>query len=557
MTAKPKPVFSPLSIARMVWKRKLLIGVTSAVCCTIAILIVMRLPAVYQAEASILVDSQKIPEQYVTSTVNTNVQDRLATISQQILSATRLQKVIDNFGLYEKERKSMGQEEIIELMRKDISIKLEKGWTGGQPGAFRVGYQGPSASMVADVANQLGNLFIEENLRTRERQAEGTADFIDSELASAKKTLEDEESKLSKYKVQHNGELPQQEESIGQTLSRLQVELGGNEDAINRAHQNKTTLQTALTIAEAEVSALSRPPIERAAAGYAPSGEISAPAARKPLKKSEVMQQTYDAAAMRYGANHPDMVSMREQIELQKKIEASEEGASAAVAKSPETKRSAQPQPAGPEPLAPPSRELIQARSRVETIRSQLANADQEIATRNAERQQVLHNISLYQARMERLPLREQELAQVTRDYEISKANYKSLLDRKLAAGMATDMEHRQQAERFTLLDPARTPDKPTKPNRPAFIGLGCLVSLGLAFGIGIGREAKTNAILGEWEIAADMPILGRVPVIKPMSKDGSDSSWPKGRTALLSSAILLILAIGAAAGAHFYLGWF
>ena len=102
------------------------------------------------------------------------------------------------------------------------------------------------------------------------------------------------------------------------------------------------------------------------------------------------------------------------------------------------------------------------------------------------------------------------------RDYEISKANYKSLLDKKLAAGMASDMEHRQQGERFTLLDPARVPEKPVRPNRPLFSIIGCVVALILALAIGYAREATKNQILGEWEIAGDMPILGRVPFIDP-----------------------------------------
>lgn len=151
-------------------------------------------------------------------------------------------------------------------------------------------------------------------------------------------------------------------------------------------------------------------------------------------------------------------------------------------------------------------------------------------------------------------------MAQVTRDYEISKGNYKSLLDRKLAAGMATDMEHRQQAERFTLLDPARVPEKPVKPNRPLFSVLGCLASLILAMGVGFGREAQRNTILGEWEIGPDLIILGRIPVINAGAKHEPGSSRshknPRLRMALVSSVALAVLVIGVA-GAHFYLRWF
>ena len=492
----------------MLWKQKILISILAVLGCAVAVVVVLELPAVYQSEALILVDSQKIPEQYVSSTVNTNVQDRLATISQQILSATRLQKIIDTFGLYAKERKTLVQEEIVEKMRKDITIKLERGWTGGQPGAFHVGYQGDNPSLITQVANQVANLFIEENLRTRERQAEGTADFIDSQLDEAKKTLDQQEAKLSEYKLRYNGELPQQEAFLSATLSRLQTELQGNQDGINRAQQNKLMLQNTLTIAQAEESALTpRPRTEESTDGTPVSFAENVPPA--PPKKSELLKQQYDALLVRYQPSYPDLVSLKAEIERQKKIEDQEAAKAAANKPAPGT-------PAAPAPSPALSRDLLQAHERVEIIKSQLGLADRELTTRNADRTQILKQMSTYQARIEKLPLREQEMAGVTRDYEISRANYKSLLDKKLAAGMASDMERRQQGERFTLLDPARVPEKPVRPNRWLFSLAGCGGALLLALGIGWAREANKNQILGEWEIVTDLPVLGRVPFIDP-----------------------------------------
>ncbi len=298
---------SPLSIARMVWKQKIRIGILTVLGCAIAIVTVMRLPVVYRSEAVILVDSQKIPEHYVTSTVNTNVQDRLATISQQILSATRLQKIIDTFGLYAKERNTMVQEEVIERMRKDITIKVERGWTGGQPGAFHVGYEGDNPALITQVTNQIASLFIDENLRTRERQAEGTADFIDSQLDEAKKTLDQMEAKLSAYKVRHNGELPQQADSLDSSLSRLQTELQGNQDAINRAQQNKLMLQNTLGMAEAEETVLKYRPRQEnsaeAAVARSTDGGVTTPVHRK---RSEILQDLYETLLNRYKPEYPD-----------------------------------------------------------------------------------------------------------------------------------------------------------------------------------------------------------------------------------------------------------
>ena len=138
----PRPEFSFLSIARTVAKRKMSIGMIWLLLTACCITVVSRLPAVYTAEAVVLVDSQKIPEKFVSATVATNLQERIATIRQQIMSSAKLKKIIDDFGLYRDERKTHGEEEILDMMRKDISITVEKDTNvakNADPNAFRVG----------------------------------------------------------------------------------------------------------------------------------------------------------------------------------------------------------------------------------------------------------------------------------------------------------------------------------------------------------------------------------------------------------------------------------
>ena len=129
---------TPLSIIRMVWKRKWLLLSTWALLSLLTVLVVYGVRPTYRAEAVVLVDSQKIPERYVSSIVNTEVQDRLAAISQRILSFSNLQKVIDDFSLYRQDRKSSSAEDLTDRMRKDINIKFERDWTGNRAGAFRI-----------------------------------------------------------------------------------------------------------------------------------------------------------------------------------------------------------------------------------------------------------------------------------------------------------------------------------------------------------------------------------------------------------------------------------
>ena len=467
-------------------------------------------PDTYKSETLILVDSQKIPEQFVNSTVSTELQDRLATLSQQILSNTRLQKIIDTFHLYENQRARHTREEILDMMRSDINITLEKGWAKDRPGAFRVAYHAPTAQMAADVANQLGSLFVEENLRAREVQAEGTSDFFKSQLAEAKKTLDELEAKVSKYKLQHNGQLPQQEPTLNSTLTRLQIELEGNQDAINRAEQQRTMLENAVSVAEGSESSLKRTIAQTN--GRKSDGSRVLSSVSEIQHDREEVESRLGQLRLKYREEHPDIQNLKAQLEYFKRLEAkaTERNAAELKARSKDSQETQETVDAIPPEF---QRALSQERERVSMLRSQLAVARKEVDRRKEERQQILARIGSYQTRLESLPIREQELAGVTRDYEISKVHYMSLLNKIHAVDMAADMERRQKAERFNVLDPARVPEKPVAPNRPLFGAGACLLSLALSAGILLGLELRKNVIIGEWELPASVQILGRVPL--------------------------------------------
>ncbi len=470
-----KAQFAPLSVAWILWKQRWYVAGVILVVFAASALIVWRLPPVYRSDALILVESQKIPGAYVPSQVSTDLQDRLADISQRILSSARLRRIVDQFGLYQQEAKAVGSDEVVEMMRKDITIKPERGWARDQPGAFRVGFQGTRPALVAAVANQLASLFIEEDSVARERQAQGTAEFIDSQLQDAKKKLDQLEQQVSQYKLQHNGELPQQEQALLTTLYRLQMELQGNQDAISRAEQRKVAVESDLKVAVASESLVTNKTMQ-------PATGQNAGTSSGYKKRSDVLQDQYDLWSAQYTPKHPKMRALQSEIEFQRSQEQAD---------------------------------LVRERGSVETLKSQLALVQQELDSRIEERHNILRDIAGYQARVNSVPLREQDMAALTRDYEISKANYKSLLDKKLSAGMATEMEKRQQAERFTILDPARVPLRPISAKRPLLLALVGLMSLATGMACAIAKEAGKNTLLGEWELPEGTIVLGRVPFIR------------------------------------------
>lgn len=559
----PNPALSPLSIARMLWKQKLSAGILGGALALIGCLVVHRLPAIYSSEALILVDSQKIPERLVASTVSTNLQDRIQTISQQILSSTQLKKVIEDFDLYHAERRNLFEEEILEKMRKDISVKLEQGWTGGRPGAFRISYQGPNPAVVAQVTNRLANLYIDENLKTREVQAEGTSEFLSTQVQEAKKKLDELEAAVSKYKLAHNGELPQQEAALIGTLSRLQSELEANRDAINREEQARLVLDNTLSTLESTASMLAGPDQNSSIRGGPANGVATAAAGGAEAKpKSETLQAQLDLVRLRYSDDHPDVKRLRDEIARLKETEKQEsEKKEASAAPPPKADGSK----ASGAALIAPARsdrerpEVLQARGRVSAAKVQMTQLNRDLEFRKNEQERILRDMAQYQQRIGKLPVREQEMAQLMRDYEISKANYRSLLDKELSAEMSTDMERRQKSERFEVLDAGRIPEKPVKPNRPLFYGLSWVGALVIGLAFGLGREFKQNVLLGEWELPQDLTVLGRLPYIEISPADESKTSQEGGkrqrnrklRLALVSSAILSLLGI---IGAGIYL---
>ncbi len=159
-----------------------------------------------------LVTPQRVPADLVRPTVTASIIERLNSISQEIMSRTRLEQIIDELKLYQNELKQMKREEVVELMRKNIKVELPRR-TSETTGYFTVGYTGEDPRTVTIVANKLSSLFIEENLKLREQQAVGTTEFLTNELQATKEKLEVQGKTLADYKRRNMGSLPEQRDT--------------------------------------------------------------------------------------------------------------------------------------------------------------------------------------------------------------------------------------------------------------------------------------------------------------------------------------------------------
>ena len=552
MNPTDHPEFSPYSIARMIWKQKWLILIIFVVLTAASVAVVQKLPPVYEASAVILVDSQKIPSSMVPSTVTAGLQDRLANLAQQIFSSSRLQALIQQDGLYRDERKSHSMEDVVEEMRENLGIHLihgivtgastaaGTGSTGGgrgNPDAFSVFFRSSSPATAALVANQLANLFIEENLRARERYATDTSSFIDQQLDDAKKSLDQQEAKVSQFKIQHTGELPEQENALISVEGRLQAELQSAQDAIDRAQQNKVLYQNSLSMTEASLASLERA-ARQAAVEEATSGSTGASSTAAPPKASEVLKGQLQALRLHYTDDYPEVKRVKRELAEVEALEKKQAAAGSSPAPGANSTAPAENRPDLNEaglagslstPLTP---EILKEREQVTSLKNQLTALDMEIQRRTAEQDNIRKQMAKYQNHLDQLPVSQQDLAKLTRDYEISRQNYQALLNHKFTADMSTDMEMRQQSERFTLIEAATPPELPAAPNRPLYDGAAAIIAFGLALAIGFVLEFRKDLFLGEWELPNGMPVLGRVPAITlPLALNGPSEYSPGGDT--------------------------
>jgi|SRR5579875_603545 len=493
-----------LSIGRMLWKQRwIALAIWSSVT-AIAIFTAKLLPSIYRAEAVVLVNSQKIPEAFVSPTVSGDVTDRLALVTQRIMTSDRLLNIVNTFGLYRYARRRLTQDELLAKMRQDISVKFEKNWTGDRMKAFRLGYQGQSAKTVAEVANRLAGLYVAENIQSREDQAADTVNFLSGQLRAAKSSLDEQEKRVASFKQEHNGTLPEQENSLLATLNSLNMELQGTETSVARAEENKSTLEAVLASAESSDSAI-KANRRRELKGSASNTAVPIPTAASVAAQLRILRQ-------KYTADHPEVQALEAELAEIKRQEAEDLAATTAV--KPESGNDARNSDISPE--------LIQSRERIAGLRAQIEVAKHQIEALEKQRDDLRAAITTCQMRVSHLPLVEQQMASLKRNYDESANNYNSLLQKTIAAGIATDMERSQKSEQFTIIDPARTPDKPERPNR-FLIALGGSVA-GLMLGLltGFLWEFRKRKLLGEWELPAGTVILGRIPIIKmvPSSLD-------------------------------------
>jgi polysaccharide biosynthesis transport protein len=497
-TPEDRLKWSSLDTAFAMWRRRKWLAIfvfaapmSAALSCAVA------LPNIYRSTATVLVDREQIPATVVQSTVTGALETRLRTISEEVLSRSRLEALINRFHLYRDLRRRAPLGDVVDRMRRDIKLELSSVDVRGQRQAtvgFTISYQGSDPQTVSVVANTLASFYVEENLKARERQASGTAEFLKVQLAETQKRLDDQDRRVSAFKRSHLGELPQQMETNLSSLEHLHTRLSMNADNQARAVERRRALSRQL----AEIESVP-PPVASGGSG----GGSETPETRLARSKQELAK-----LRAQFSEKYPDIALLAAEVAALEREVDQWRVRDPELAKAKDPEGNAQ-DASGSPPAAPPTPLVLR-------LKEALSEADADLKLYKGEEQRLRNEIAAYQARVENVPRREQEFKELSRDYESTRELYQSLLKRYAEAQLSESMEQRQKGEQFRVLDPALPGRQPTAPARGKFLVVTLIGSLGLAAGAVMAAERLDTSFHTADELQAftAMPVLASIPWI-------------------------------------------
>jgi polysaccharide biosynthesis transport protein len=435
----------------VVVRRKWLIASSIAISVLLAGMLCVVLPKSYRSTTLILIENPKIPEDIVKGIVGGSVEERLTMIQQQVMSRTLLSRVVDEFSLGDGGSDS---ESTIEAVRKAIKVETV-GTRGRSIEAFSISFAHEDPAKAMKVTTKIASQFIEENLKVREQMVTGVSAFLEQELNSAKTALEAQEQAIGKFKTKHIGLLPEQMEANLRALDRLQLDLTGTDELFQKQTDR-------LSLVEKSIKEYEAGGTTQAASGNTPSNIDPLIARLRELEKHLTTLQA------EYKETYPDIVQAKQEIvsiknQLSAKYGDPSQEKDADLAKT----------------YDPYLRELMRQRNELRL----------EAGSVKERRRRLAEHIREFENRVEQTPSREQELMILIRDYQNMQKNYQALLDKRLNAHVAENLEKRQKGEQFRVLDPANLPSKPEKPNRLLIMLVGLLGGCGLGAGLALGLE--------------------------------------------------------------------
>jgi protein tyrosine kinase modulator len=489
----PGKKYKPEDILEIVWRRRWLL-VVPLVVSSIGTMVWSRgLPDRYQSEAVVLVVPPRVPQNYVRPTVTKPLKDRLEGIRQEILSRTRLERIITEFDLYPELRRKALMDTVVARMREDIGLDVAAARSRrADPNSFSISYQSENPKTAMLVADRLASLFVQANIENRTVQADATTQFLQGQLEEARRKLQEHEATLESFRRANAGRLPSEVESNLHVMARTQEQVQALNVSISQDRDRQLVIER--TIAD-EMSFGAIP------VAAAPARE-GGPAVPQPAAQELVTARANLAALeLKLKPEHPDVRNLKKRIrELEQR--ASDEAL-------------AQPVSEGATNVPVTAADLARQK-RIAALRSEHDSIDRRIASNRQQAEKLQGVIAEYQAKVQAAPTLETQLTQLTRDYDTLRATYTSLLLKSQDARLSANMEESEVGEQFRIVDSARLPDAPTSPDRLTINAIGGLG--GLFFGLALAAllEYRDRSLRTEDDVVTtlSLPVLALVPTM-------------------------------------------
>ena len=553
----------------VVKRRKFQIFIPALLVFFLAVIIAFILPPVYKSSCTILIEAQEIPADFVRSTVTGYIEERLKIITQLVLTRTRLQEIINRFGLYENLKGRSTTEVIIKKMRENIHMETIQAEVldqrSGRPGsatiAFILSYEGKNPAKVAQVANVIASLYLEENLKTREEKAQGTFDFLETQLAELRTELLHTEGQIAEFKNKHLSELPELMQLNLQTMERFEREVNAKSELIKTLTNRKIYLEGQLATVEPMMYSVSMggkrimTPKEELRALQSQYVSLRATLsenhpdmifAKKRLDALEAEVATRDDLSVRYqelrdkkselaltskrvSFRHPDVIRLKKEVERLK-------ADVAALSEKQTVLKAEEKNPENPAYI---------------NLQTQITSTQMEIDNAHKELKLLKLKFDDYQKRIENSPQVEQQYRVLQRDYANAQAKYQETSIRLLAARESRELEENRMAEKFTVVEPPIIAETPYKPNRLAIILIGFVLAAGAGVGLGSMAEYVDRSVRQPLELAkiAGHPVLAEIPYWET----SQDRTRKRRKRWTFGAGMVGIMVAGVAALHYFY----
>jgi polysaccharide chain length determinant protein (PEP-CTERM system associated) len=464
------------------------------------------IPNRYSSEATLLVVQQQIPQRYVLPTTTTDMREALQATTEEVLSRTRLLAIIDEFSLYPNERRRASPEALLESMRKDIEIQPIENPTSPtrDVSSFKISFIASSPQLAQEVTSRLTSLFIEQNLETREHQATTTTNFLREQLEAARTKLSDSEEQVRAFKMEHLGELPEQEAGNLAIMSGLQSQLQNTMAGLARAGEQREYLESL-----SEYRSLT----------------VGNDLTRLKAERAKLLD--------RYTPQYPAVIKLNEKIS---QMEVSLKRLQVWMTSG----NQASPADASSAPLA-----AMEEDTSLAQLRGQLEANQREIENLSKDEKRLKDEVEQYQRRVNATPMREQQLAGILRNYDQLKQDYADLLAKETQSQMSAELEKRQEGQQFRLVDRPSLPTVPSSPKRIKISlgGVGAGIGLGLA--LAFLMHMKDRSFHSEEDLSQRfaLPLVVGVPLLLTSYEERSRTrkralEWVAGSGVIL--AVLL-----------------